>query len=252
MRVTKAIKPWRYPEASERQLSRSISGMAEEIGKRAEASVRKMKFDATDEEIDQEESDLAEYILAALTALYAMLRPMGLSVYRFNTMQWIAVAMSAGGGNNPVVASLKETGATQLEPWLIPKLNQWESLSAASLKKLADAMASDWSTNVRLLNLQGKKSEAVEDAVKLRVQVWKSWSANRARGIVGTWNSVLMRQRLDDAGVTSYLWRGMLDERERPLHLSWEGKEVDVETDHVFPGEPYGCRCWAQPKFKAE
>jgi len=58
-----------------------------------------------------------------------------------------------------------------------------------------------------------------------------------------------MRQRLNDAGVTHYIWRGKLDERERLKHLRWEGKIIGLDTDHVFPGEEYGCRCWAEPYF---
>ncbi|QXG07677.1 putative head-related protein [Erwinia phage Snitter] len=252
MKVAKRIKQWRYPEASERQLSRSLSGMAEDFGKRAKESVARMKFDATDDEINSEEDDLSKYLLTLLMLIIASLRPMSVMIYIFNSNQWIEVAKNNGGGDVPAVKLLETLGPNQTEAWFYQKRLQWESLSSASVKKLGDAILADWSTTVRDMNLKGKTDDQLKEAIARRADVWISWSKNRARNIVGTFNSILMMERLKESGVTSFIWRGMLDERERLQHLKWEGKVISLLSDHVFPGEPYGCRCWAQPYFNKE
>lgn len=249
MKVRKAIKPWRYPEATERQLSRSISDMVANLSDRAKQSIKGMKFDASDDEIKNEESDLEYYAALLIATLMLLIRPMGVTIYIFNSRQWLSVAKSSGGGQNAAVMLLDQTGPTQLEPWLMEKRKLWESSAEQALRKLANNIIADWSTKVRLLNMQEKGNDAVAKAIDARASVWGSWAENRARGIVSTFNSVLMKQRLNDAGVDSYIWRGMLDERERLQHLNWEGKIIRFDEDHDFPGEPYGCRCWAQPNW---
>ena len=62
---------------------------------------------------------------------------------------------------------------------------------------------------------------------------------------------VLMRQRLYDSKVTHYFWHGMLDDRERLQHVQWEGKRIALDSEHDFPGEPFGCRCWAIPDWNS-
>ncbi|QHJ82303.1 MAG: hypothetical protein [Bacteriophage sp.] len=255
MKKIKAIikpKVWRYPEASERQLSRSLAEYAESIKDRAVSGVRAMKFDAVEDDISREEDNLEQFSFEAMLAVIAILTQIGISIYRFNTAQWLIVAKASGGADNQSVLVIDALGASQTEAWYMPKRLLWEKLAEQSIKKLTDAILSDWSSVVRTLALRGATDQEVREAIGKRGDVWLSWSKNRARGIVGTFNSILMRQRLQDAGVTSYFWHGMLDERERPLHVKWEGKEISLYSDHPFPSEPYGCRCWATPNFKGK
>lgn len=249
MKIKRASKAWRYPEASERQLSRSISEMVSQIAERAKSSVSRMKFDATDAEVSSEESDLAEYATGLIAALMLLLRPISVTVYRFNTLQWVSVAKSNGGGSNPAVMLLDNYGPIQAEPWFREKQAQWESAGQQALTKLVENILADWSSNVRMMVLNDKPGGEVKAKIAERARVWEAWGSNRARGIVGSWNSLLMRQRLKDAGVDSYVWRGQLDERERLQHLQWEGKIIKFSQIHDFPGEPYSCRCWASPNF---
>lgn len=249
MKVRKVTKAWRFPESSERQLSRSIQEMVDQISERAKQSVRTIKFDAIDDEIQSEENNLEDYAIALLALLFLRIRPIGITIYLFNSRQWLGVAKSAGGGKVPAIMLLDQTGPAQAEPWLPEKLQLWETSTQIALRKLVRSIVDDFSGRVRDMNLRDKKSSDIRKEIDDRSGVWRSWAANRARGIVGTWNSVLMRQRLKDAGVSHYQWRGQLDERERLQHLLWEGKIIEYNSDNVFPGEPYACRCWAQPKF---
>lgn len=252
MKVKRIVKQWRYPEASERQLSRSLTQFASDLVVYARDQLDTMRFDATDQEIDNAEKSLEDYAAELLESLVMALPAFAYQIYKFNSQQWLDVAKSAGGKKNQSVIWLIAFGANGQEPWYQEKESQWLSLTEASYRKLANDIISDWSQNVRLANIKAKGREYVDEVIEQRYKVYTGWTVNRSRGIVATWNSLLMRQRLEDAGVTHYLWRGKLDERERLKHLRWEGKRIGVESDHVFPGEEYGCRCWAEPDFEGK
>lgn len=249
MKVRRLVKQWRYPEASERLMGRSLQEFAVNLIVYARDQLDTMRFDATDTEISNAEDNLEDYAEDLLAGLIMALPAFALQIYRFNKNQFIDVAKSAGGGKNVYVMYIESMGDGIWENWYSEKERQWVSLTEASYRKLARDIIADWSTNVRLANIKAKGREYVDKVIEQRYKVYTGWTVNRSRGIVATWNSLLMRQRLEDAGVTHYLWRGKLDERERLKHLGWEGKRIGVDSDHVFPGEEYGCRCWAEPDF---
>lgn len=249
MKVNGIVKQWRYPEASERGLTRSLQEFSRDLVVFAREKLSSMRFDASDADINQAEHDLESYAYELIATLSAGLPALALAIYKFNSKQFVSMAKSTGGKKIPYVIMLDSLGPLANEMWYQEKSDQWMSLTDASFRKLANDIISDWSVNLRNLNLHNAKSKEVNELIEQRYKVYTGWSANRARGIVSTWNSLLMRQRLDDAGVTHYFWHGKLDERERLQHLKWEGKRIEIDSDHVFPGEPYGCRCWAVPDF---
>lgn len=249
MEVRKIVSTWRYPEASERQLSRSLSEMVKELVVFARDQLDGMRFDATTAEIDDAESSLEDYAAVLIAALVATLPALAFKIYKFNTSEFVKMAKASGGKDNPVVIMLIALGATGNENWYMDKSEEWEAIAAASFRKLANDLIADWSMNVRVQNSKGASRDLIDEIIEARYKVYTGWTVNRSRGIVATWNSLLMRQRLEDTGVTHYFWRGKLDERERLKHLRWEGKRLLVDGDHVFPGEEYGCRCWAEPDF---
>lgn len=75
---------------------------------------------------------------------------------------------------------------------------------------------------------------------------------NRARLIardqIGKLNGQLTRIRQNELGITDYLWRGMLDSRERALHVEREGKQFKYTEppSDGNPGEPIQCRCYPE------
>lgn len=249
MKVRGVIKQWRFPESSERELSRSIQGAIADLVVEMRRRTNAMKFDATDDEINQAEQSLTDYALALIQDLIAYLPAIALTVYKFNTKQWLNVARSAGGSRNPAVILLIATGATASESWYAELYEKWEGMTITSFQKLFGNVISDWSTKIRQANFTGKRQEQVNEMAEQRFAVYSSWGANRASNIVGAWNSRLMRQRIADAGVTHYFWHGMMDDREREQHILWENKRIALDAIHDFPGEPWGCRCWAVPDF---
>jgi SPP1 gp7 family putative phage head morphogenesis protein len=62
-------------------------------------------------------------------------------------------------------------------------------------------------------------------------KVSQQWHRQRARGVKARWR-----------------WRTQRDERVRRKHRDLEGQEFahNEQPSEGWPGEPYGCRCWAE------
>lgn len=72
-----------------------------------------------------------------------------------------------------------------------------------------------------------------------------------ARDQIGKLNAQVNQDRQEALGVTGYIWRGAMDNRERDEHRDREGKhfEWDDPPEDGHPGEPIMCRCTAEPDF---
>lgn len=70
-----------------------------------------------------------------------------------------------------------------------------------------------------------------------------------ARDQVGKLNAQVNQDRQEALGVTGYIWRGAMDQRERDEHRDREGQhyEWDSPPEDGHPGEPIQCRCYAEP-----
>lgn len=106
--------------------------------------------------------------------------------------------------------------------------------------------------------LQGKIVEAVRRGStlkQLQAQVREEFDITDrrakliARDQIGKLNGQLTELRQEQIGVTEYVWRGILDARERPEHVAREGKVFSwaKPPDDGHPGEPINCRCTAEP-----
>lgn len=251
MIVKGVVKQWRFPEASERQLRRSIQEAIRDLVVLMRSKTKEMKFDADTEEINAAEDEISSFALKLIAGIAASLPAIGLAVYKFNAKQFINVAKSTGGKSNSAVIILMAIGANANESWYRTLYGQWHDMTLASLQKLFGNIVSDWSTNIRSANFRGMRDSQVNELAGKRFAVYSSWGKTRAENIIGAWNSRLMRQRLYDAKVTHYFWHGMLDDRERLQHVQWEGKRIALDSEHDFPGEPFGCRCWAIPDWNS-
>ncbi|QXV76486.1 minor capsid protein [Escherichia phage BrunoManser] len=249
MKINGIAKTWRFPESSERQLSRSMEQFTGAIVARMQESLKPMKWDADESQIEQVERSLLDYAEDLLQSMFAALPALAFTIYKFNAKQWIKIAKSAGGSKNQAVMLLVLIGANIGESWYAPQYDLWEAQTKTSLRKFAANMITDFTGKLRDAAANGYEAERVYEETNQRYKVYSSWARNRASGIVTTWNSRMMRQRLKDAQVTHYFWRGMMDLREREKHVKWEGKRIPVNSNHIFPGEEYGCRCWVVPDF---
>ena len=252
MKINGVATVWRYPESSERELSRSLQDLAAKLTARMRDELKPMKFDASEDEIQQTEQGLFDYVEELLAPIIGYLPTIAFTIYKFTSKQWLKVARSAGGKKNPAVMLLALIGATGSESWYGDQYALWQAQVVTALRKYSANMITDFTGKLREASGQGKSKDFVVDLAKARFEVYRSWGKNRASGIIGTWNSRMMKQRIKDAEVTHYFWRGVMDLREREKHVKWEGKRIAVDSDHVFPGEEYNCRCWAVPDFTGE
>lgn len=252
MKVNGIAKQWRFPESSERQLSRSMEEFTGAIVARMQDSIKPMKWDADEEQIAQVEEGLLDYAEELLQVMFASLPALAFTIYKFNSKQWIKIARSAGGRKNPAIMLLALIGSNASEAWYLPQYALWESQTKESMRKFAANIITDFTGRLRTAAANGYDAERVFEETNQRYPVFGSWARNRASGIVTTWNSRMMRQRLKDSGVTHYFWRGVMDLREREKHVRWEGKRIPINSNHIFPGEEYGCRCWVVPDFSKQ
>jgi SPP1 gp7 family putative phage head morphogenesis protein len=99
--------------------------------------------------------------------------------------------------------------------------------------------------------------QKVYDIMSERTDVTDSRARLIARDQVSKLNGNLTRQRQEDIGVDSYVWRTVGDERVRETHEDVDGETFSwdsppSETDGNHPGEDYQCRCWAEPVLPSE
>jgi SPP1 gp7 family putative phage head morphogenesis protein len=74
-----------------------------------------------------------------------------------------------------------------------------------------------------------------------------------ARDQIGKLNAQVNQDRQESLGVTGYIWRGAMDQRERDEHREREGQHFDWDDppEDGHPGEPVQCRCYSEPDFSS-
>lgn len=136
------------------------------------------------------------------------------------------------------------------ESWLEPRLIEWERRNIA----LIESIPADY-----VQRLEGKIIDAVQrgmtakqvTAIVLNVYpLPKARARLIARDQVGKLNGQLTQLRQEALGVKEYIWRGVMDSRERASHVAHEKKRYlwdKPPKDTGHPGEDYQCRCTAEP-----
>ena len=236
---------WKYPQTIESQVNRNLSIAVTELISAMKESATRLKID-TAEELEEEDGYLDGIIAALVASFISTIPAIGAAIYRYNSSQFLILAIKTGGRSNPSVLDLEVNGINGDEPWYNDDLNQWIYTTNKSATKLLNNIKDDF--------LQTAATIQNGDYVNLsdRYKVYRKRTANIASGIVSSLNSTLMRRRLDDAGVSRYIWHGMLDERERLTHIKKEGVSFALDGDDFFPGQEYGCRCWAVPDWQSQ
>lgn len=97
----------------------------------------------------------------------------------------------------------------------------------------------------------GWSTDRLTAAVAERGQVADSNARRIARDQVGKLNAQVNQDRQEALGVTGYIWRGVLDQRERDEHTDREGQAFDWDDppEGGHPGEAVQCRCVSEPNF---
>lgn len=235
---------WKYPQTIENQVNRNLSVAVTELISAMKESATRLKID-TAEELEQEDNYLDEIIAALIASVVVTLPAIGASIYRYNSSQFLILAIKTGGEPIQSVMNLRINGINGDEDWYQSDLNQWLYTSNKSVEKLLNNIKDDFIQSASIIQSG--------DYLKIneRYKIYRKRTANIASGITSSINSTFMRRRLQDAGVSHYIWHGMLDERERKSHLVKEGLSFRLGGNDIFPGQEYGCRCWAVPDWES-
>lgn len=161
------------------------------------------------------------------------------SVEEFNRAEFRAVLRSVYGVDIITNAPIRLRAA----------LDVFEATNIALIRSIPQQAVSQ---------LQGKIVEAVRRGStlkQLQAQIREEFDITDrrakliARDQIGKLNGQLTELRQEEIGVTEYVWRGILDARERPEHVAREGKIFSWKNppDDGHPGEPINCRCGAEP-----
>ena len=250
-RVRKKPKAWLYPSAIEREYVKFLLSVAEKITDEVAKKLpeiqphfeRHLKQDGLSDILSQWLEELLETVLDFVSndRIKATVQRLLNEVQRFNKNQFHKVLKSAYGVNIFVT-----------EPFLMDELALFELENLRLIKSLPTQYVEQ---------LRGKFTEAVrkgrrwEDVAKEMQRDLPEKLHNRARLIardqIGKLNGQLTKLRQQNIGVTHYIWRGMLDERERQLHVDREGERFawDNPPEDGHPGEAILCRCYAEAVF---
>lgn len=172
--------------------------------------------------------------------VYAMVAKFGQSTAEWNRKQWTKqlkpyVGVDLYPPGDPLV---KQT----VEAWSKENLSRIKSLGSQQIEALNETMmaATRAGTNMRDIRKELQRTNAT----------FTKWRAELlARDQMGKLNGSLTRTRSTAAGISKYIWRGILDQRERASHAVLEGKSRSWNEGGITPGEEILCRCTSEPEL---
>lgn len=164
----------------------------------------------------------------------------GVKTLQFNAAKYFSPTMRLLGIGN-ASASVERS---ILKGWVFENTSLVTNMNVEQLGKLETLFLRALRDGSRSAQIQADVAAVVDGNV------------NRARLIardqIGKLNGQLDRQKQTEAGLDSYVWRGALDERERPAHVAREGKVFKWSQPPVdgHPGQPVQCRCSPEPNLQ--
>ncbi|WP_158782490.1 phage minor head protein [Pantoea sp. BAV 3049] len=160
-------------------------------------------------------------------------------------------AVIAGQTIVPTSSGVLGVDSYRAEPWLADMQKVWVSENTRLIKSIPTGQLDDMQGIIQRGVMNGTSAGTIKDQIVERYGI----SENRAKLIavdqIGKANSALTQQRQKDAGIDGYIWRGVLDNRERQVHIDREGKSFKWSSppSDGHPGQPVRCRCYAEPDW---
>lgn len=176
------------------------------------------------------------------SALVDMLEKVGDQVNRLNDEQHKKILRTVLGVD--VFAS---------DPWLRDEMEAFVLRNVSMIKGLQEEYLAEVQAIIHNGVRQGLRHEVIAQELRSRPHLkLEKRAAFIARNQVAQFNSTMDRIRMQRTGFRAYIWRGVLDERERPEHVAREGRRYTWDKppaggDH--PGHEYNCRCTAAHDF---
>ena len=137
------------------------------------------------------------------------------------------------------------------EPWLADMLRSWEAQNLSLIRSIPERYVQDLEgTVIRAIN-EGQSATDLAATIKSTYDQPVKRAQLIADDQVGKLHSQLAQARQRAIGVKEYVWRGILDARERPEHRRREGKTYEWSNppSDGHPGQSVRCRCYGQPVF---
>lgn len=133
----------------------------------------------------------------------------------------------------------------QTSDWLESSMGRMQNVSEEALQRGIKAMQQ----GLR----EGRGVDDIASQLATEMEIPYRRARNVARNEIGNqaWN--LEEANARAGGMKYYRWRGMLDERERKLHVVREGQAYTPTRPprDGNPGQPHGCRCYPEWLFSA-
>jgi SPP1 gp7 family putative phage head morphogenesis protein len=248
------VKHWLYPTGIERDYLRAIN---REVVAPLEAAVRatifpilgSLRMDVDVREIPQgtgwfetlRQAFIATLVQAGISdvAIASIVRRVAPTVDAFNRREFQAVLRSVYRVDIITNAPLGLRSALDL--FEVTNISLIKSIPVESLGRMHGKIVEA----VRL----GKTLRDTQALVRDEFGVTERRAELIARDQIGKLNGQLTQLRQEEIGVDEYTWRGVLDARERPEHVSREGQVFSwaKPPSDGHPGEPIRCRCTAEP-----
>jgi SPP1 gp7 family putative phage head morphogenesis protein len=128
-------------------------------------------------------------------------------------------------------------------------LRAWAQQNVALIKSLPVSIAAQLQSELTAAFVNGTNMKDLSRIVRDRADVGQSRAELIARDQIGKLTGQLSQYRQRAAGIDSYIWRTMHDERVRPTHRVRDGKEYKWSDGGITPGSEIRCRCVSVPIF---
>lgn len=256
---------WLHPYGIERDYTNALVKATRKFNKEIDSSYGDIRFDGWQDD---------------MAAILAYLRNAGNRIFQpvierlpsffsltsqFNDKQWRLIvkggtgvelptsqAIIAGQTTVPTSSGVLGVDAYRAEPWLRQMQELWVSENTRLIKSIPTDELSDMEGIIQRGVMNGSSADTIKKQIQERYGVTERRAKLIAVDQIGKSNAALSQQRLKDAGVKNYIWRGVLDERERPAHRAREGKNFPVGYVHDDGqiGTAVRCRCYGEPSWK--
>lgn len=226
---------------AEREYARNLASIGRHIG----AIVRGFSTKGIVDDFEGLKQSLGDYSRSLRPWAIAVSQRMQADVSRRDLNAWKQLSRSLGSG---LATEIARTPVGELHRQL---LTEQINLITSIPVEAAD--------RVHKLSLEALLNSERADTIKreiMRSGEVSAFNAYRvARTSVSTTASTLTQARAIFIGSPGYLWRGRMDEVERPQHRDLEGQFIPWKEppiagsngERAHAGRIYFCRCWPEP-----
>lgn len=131
---------------------------------------------------------------------------------------------------------------------IIPR---WIETNVNKIVTIPHGMLGEMKTLTQKGFYEGRSIKKIIDDIQGKYEMTRRHARLIARDQTGKLYGQLTRSQHEDAGVNDYIWKGVMDNRERESHVDREGERYrygELGESHE-PGQEYQCRCVAVPIF---